>query len=115
MMINKYRSSARRLISWFNQSRNNWKEKALYKQKELRKAQVKIRDLEKSRKQWKQKAKENELKIKELKEENNLLQKDLVTEEKPKRHYYSVSKISISLQQVIISRNSLRGIQKNWA
>lgn len=74
-MMNQSHSSERRLISWFNQSRNTWKDKALQRQNELRKAEIKIRDLQKSREKWKQKAKENELRIKKLEEENNLQQK----------------------------------------
>ena len=70
-----YCSSPERLASWFLESRNNWKEKALNKQKELRKAGIKIRDLENSREKWKAKAKECMAKVKELSEEKKLLQK----------------------------------------
>ena len=47
--MDDYCSSPERLASWFLESRNNWKEKALNKQKELRKAGIKIRDLQNSR------------------------------------------------------------------
>ena len=68
-------SSSERLASWFLESRNKWKRKALNKQKELRKAGIKIRDLQKSREEWKMKAKEYKEKIKKLEEEKKLLQK----------------------------------------
>ena len=74
-MIEEYSSSAERLANWFLESRNKWKERALKKQKELRKAGIQIRDLEKSREEWKIKAKEYKEKIKELEEEKKLLEK----------------------------------------
>ncbi|VEP17439.1 conserved hypothetical protein [Hyella patelloides LEGE 07179] len=73
--MNNYSSSPERLASWFWESRNDWKQKALKKQKELRKAGIKIRDLQKSREEWKAKTKECRAKIKELEEKNQLLQK----------------------------------------
>ena len=74
-MIEEYNSSAERLANWFLESRNKWKERALKKQKELRKAGIKIRDLGKSREEWKIKAKEYKKKIKRLEEEKKLLEK----------------------------------------
>ncbi len=74
-MIEEYNSSAERLANWFLESRNKWKKRALKKQKELRKAGIKIRDLEKSREEWKIKAKEYKEKIKRLEEEKKLLEK----------------------------------------
>lgn len=73
--MDNYSSSPERLAFWFWSSRNNWKEKALNKQKELRKAGIKIRDLQKSREEWKAKSKECRERIKELEEKNKLLQK----------------------------------------
>lgn len=74
-MIEEYSSSEKRLVSWFLESRNKWKERALKKQKELRKAGIKTRDLEKSREEWKNKAKKYKERIKELEEEKKLLEK----------------------------------------
>lgn len=73
--MDNYSSSPERLASWFWESRNKWKQKALNKQKQLRKAGIKIRDLQKSREEWKTKTQECRAKIKELEEENKLLQK----------------------------------------
>ena len=74
-MIEEYSSSAERLANWFLESRNKWKERALKKQKELRKAGIKIRDLEKSREEWKKKAQEYKEKKNQLEEEKKLLEK----------------------------------------
>ena len=67
-----YRSKSEKLASWFLSSRNSWKQRALQKQKKLRAAQIKIRDLEKSRKYWKERAKEAELKQKETEQESKV-------------------------------------------
>ena len=74
-MVNQYRSSTQRLASWFLDSRNKWKQRALNKQKELRKAGIKIRDLQKSREDWKTKTKECLAQVKQLEEEIELLKK----------------------------------------
>lgn len=74
-MIEEYSSSAERLANWFLESRDKWKKRALKKQKELRKAGIKIRDLEKSREDWKKKAQEYKEKNKELESEKKLLEK----------------------------------------
>ncbi len=68
-MINEYRSSPERLASWFLESRNKWKKRTISQQKKLRKAGIKIRDLQKSREDWKAKAKQYQAQIKELQEE----------------------------------------------
>lgn len=63
----------KKLVNWLNESRNNWKKRALEKQKKLREAQIKIRDLERSRERWKQKAIEKE-KIAQPTEPNHKVQ-----------------------------------------
>lgn len=50
----------KRLARHLKASRDNWRAKALEKQKKLRVVEQRIRDLEKSREQWKVKAKEAE-------------------------------------------------------
>ena len=67
--MNEYSSSPSRLVSWFIESRNKWKKRAKFKQKELRKSGTRIRDLEKSREEWKAKAKKYKAQIKQLEEE----------------------------------------------
>lgn len=99
------------------QSINNWKQKALVRQQELRSMQIKIRDLQRSRNKWKIEAKEKEKIIKELEKENQELKEkktEIIVEEKPKGHQYSLSQISISINQVVMSGNSFRGVSKNW-
>ena len=39
---------------------------------------------------------------------------EIIVEAKPKNYSYSLRTISISLQEIIISGNSLRGVEKNW-
>ena len=54
--MNSFKSPVARLARLFRDSRDNWKAKALDKQQRQRAAQVKIRDLEHSRAQWKARA-----------------------------------------------------------
>ena len=68
MTVN-YKSSPSRLARLFKQRREKWKKKALDRQKKLEFADVKMRDLEKSRDKWKQEAKE-------LAKRNKQLEKD---------------------------------------
>lgn len=99
------------------ESTNNWKQKALARQQELRRAEIKIRDLQKSREKWKIETKEKEKIIKDIEKENQELKSkktQIIIEEKPKGHQYSLSQISISINQVVISGNSFRGVSKNW-
>ncbi len=55
-----FKSAASRLARVFHAGREKWKAKALARQKELRAAQVRIRDLEASRERWKARAHEAE-------------------------------------------------------
>ena len=80
--MNDYKSSPEIWASWFLDSRDKWKERALHKQQQLRKAGIKIRDLEQSRDKWKEKSKkmakswqELQAKIFKLEAENELLKK----------------------------------------
>lgn len=54
--MDQFKSPASRLARLFRASRDAWKAKALDKQRRLRAAQVRIRDLEKSRAYWKARA-----------------------------------------------------------
>ena len=121
--MNEYKTPPETLASWFLDSRDKWKARALHKQKELRKPRIKIRDLENSREKWKEKTKHLEVKIKEmeeiikeLKEETELIKKkdNKKLTEKPINHSFSVSQISISIQQIITTAQSFRGIEKTW-
>jgi hypothetical protein len=71
-MQNKYRSTDKRLVKYFEESRDSWKERSLKYQSEKREISFKLRDTERSKEKWKNeciKLKEelNELKKKYLK------------------------------------------------
>jgi chromosome segregation ATPase len=77
--MSKYKSPPHRLVRFFEESRNNWKQKALDRQERLRSADVKMRDLTKSRDKWKQETKESKRRIEQLEKE---LEKQRNEEEK---------------------------------
>ena len=56
MKLKSYKSSARRLARFFEQSRNKWRAHAAEKQKKLRALETRVRDLEQSRAKWKGRA-----------------------------------------------------------
>ncbi len=66
-----------RQFRYFKESRENWKERALNKQKQLRFSSQKIDDLEKSRDKWKSEALEDREQIKKLKKEIEKLKKKI--------------------------------------
>jgi len=63
-----FKSPVSRLARLFKKGRDNWREKALEKQKKIRSLEIKVRDLSTSREDWKQRALAAESKLKE----NNL-------------------------------------------
>lgn len=110
-----YNMDSSRLVRYFKDSRDNWKKKALEKQKKLRLLEQKVRDLEKSREQWKYKAKESEKQVKKLakkieeKKTDDSQKTKLIT---AKKHHYSICTIKLSIQQVINGGNSYRSVGK---
>jgi hypothetical protein len=52
----EFKSPTSRLARLFRAGRDNWKEKALEKQKRLRALEIKVRDLSASREYWKNRA-----------------------------------------------------------
>ncbi len=64
-----YKSPPSRLARFFRDSRNGWKQKALERQNKLRAADVKVRDLTKSRDKWKRAAKETKQRLEQLEKE----------------------------------------------
>jgi len=82
-MTANYKSSPSRLARLFKQGREKWKKKALDRQKKLESADVKMRDLEKSRDKWKQEAKELAKRNKQLEKEAVMWQVE--AEKKKKR------------------------------
>ena len=64
-MLEQFKSTTDRLARIFKGSRDKWKAKADARQKRLRAAEVKIRDLQASRERWKQRALEAEKRLSE--------------------------------------------------
>ena len=64
-----------RQVRYFKESRENWKERALERQEQLRFSSKKIDDLVRSRDKWKSEALENRQQIKELEKEIEKLKK----------------------------------------
>jgi hypothetical protein len=107
-----FKTPLARLVRYLFQSREKWKARALENQKDLRKSQVKNRDLEASRNKWKERAKraENELFLAKQREQNpeqqpeeqqvdgsNAQQSIAVTHsDPPKWHSYSVAIIYLT-------------------
>ena len=54
--MEEFKSPVSRLARLFRKGRDNWKEKALEKQKKIRSLEIKVRDLSASREQWKKRA-----------------------------------------------------------
>lgn len=52
----EFKSPASRLARLFRAGRDNWKQRALEKQKKLRALEIKVRDLSASREYWKNRA-----------------------------------------------------------
>lgn len=63
--MQEFKSPVSRLVRLFQKGRDNWKEKALEKQKKVRALEVKVRDLLESREQWKNRALAAEAKLRE--------------------------------------------------
>ena len=78
-MIDKQTSAMplSRQVRYFKESRENWKERALDKQEQLRFSAQKNFDLEKSRDKWKTEALSGRQEIKELKKEIENLKKKI--------------------------------------
>ena len=69
MKIN-YKSTQTRLVKYFEDSRNKWKERSLLYQNEKRELLIQKRDLERSKDKWKSECLELKVEIKELKKKN---------------------------------------------
>lgn len=56
--LDNFKSSNNRLVNFFKSSRDKWKQKAMGRHKEVRALKIKVRDLQESRDNWKNKSKE---------------------------------------------------------
>ena len=63
----QYKSPDKKLVVFFEDSRDNWRDKAEGRQKKIRDLNTKIRDLTHSREQWKEKAKALESELSDIK------------------------------------------------
>jgi len=65
MQEKKYKSPLKKLVNFFEESRDKWKEKYVEKSKELKRVTNRIYDLETRKEHWKKRALEAERKLKE--------------------------------------------------
>jgi hypothetical protein len=73
--MQEYKSPVSRLARLFEKGRDNWKEKALSKQKKLRALEIKVRDLSDSRAHWKARALAAEAQLKSASMDQDLSEK----------------------------------------
>jgi len=66
MQEKNYKSPLKKLVKFFEKSRDNWKNKYLEKKKELKRATNRIYDLKLRKEEWKKRALEAESKITEI-------------------------------------------------
>jgi len=65
MQEKKYKSPLKKLVKFFEESRDKWKEKYVEKSKELKRVTNRIYDLEIRKEHWKKRALKAERKLKE--------------------------------------------------
>jgi septal ring factor EnvC (AmiA/AmiB activator) len=83
-----YKSPQRKLIKFFEKSRDQWKAKCLVSKQELKRLKNRIRFLEKSKAHWKDRAKELEAELSHMKLKQEELEKEL--EEKKRLERQSI-------------------------
>ncbi len=77
-MLRNYKSSLKRLALYFETSKNNWRARAKIYQEEKRQQQTQIRDLKRSKSNWK-------CKCLELKKELDAIKKQQKVKKKPRQ------------------------------
>ena len=75
--MEEFKSPTSRLARLFHKGRDNWKQRALEKQKKVRALEVKVRDLSNSREYWKKRAIEAEKKLSKENEEVKITEKKM--------------------------------------
>jgi chromosome segregation ATPase len=73
-MQKKYKSSDKRLLKYFEESRNSWKKRSLKYQSEKRDITFKLRDTERSREKWKNECNQLKEQLNELKKKYQKIQ-----------------------------------------
>ena len=66
MQIKTYKSPLKKLVHFFESSRDNWKSKCFEKNIELKRAKNQINDLKNRKENWKERAKRAEDELKEI-------------------------------------------------
>jgi chromosome segregation ATPase len=66
MQEKTYKSPLKKLVKFFEKSRDNWKNKYFKKKKELKRATNRIYDLESRKDEWKERALKAERKVEEM-------------------------------------------------
>jgi hypothetical protein len=109
-----FKSSYARLARIFEQSRDNWRDKAKERHKRIRALEVKVRDLEKSRSHWKSRAldraHEETARPDEVSKDTPAHEVVKVEDERsvPHNHHYSLLMIRLSIE-LQLAYISLRG------
>ena len=65
----QHRSPIKKLVKFFEQSRDNWKAKCLEAKRRVKLLHTKVADLRASRERWKQEAKQLRAELEQLREE----------------------------------------------
>jgi len=80
--LDSYKSPLRKLVTFFEKSRDNWKQKSLEHKKENRRLNKKIRVLETAKKRWKDETITLRKQLRNLDQASNILENDLVESKK---------------------------------
>jgi len=83
--LDSYKSPLRKLVTFFEKSRDNWKQKSLEHKKENRRLNKRLRVLETAKKRWKDEAITLRKQLKNLEQATDVLENDLV-DSKKNRH-----------------------------
>jgi hypothetical protein len=112
-----FKSSVERLVRLFKKSRDNWKAKALERQRRIRALEVTVRDLKQSRDDWRARAlgqrdKPAAGKPPAEKSEPEEHKPPVERQDSAAQHQYPVPTIQLSLRLVVEAYTSLRGTCK---
>jgi hypothetical protein len=124
-----YKSSASRLARFFAKSRDQWRANAADKQKKIRALETRVRDLERSREKWKQRAQEAEQAALEgrfptrrkggdsdpddvVHEGEYLARGGDLPQPTPRRHRFDLGWVEWVLLHLLVGLSSLRGTRR---
>jgi hypothetical protein len=121
----KYKSPLRKLVKFFETSRDQWKDKYLTKKKQVKQLQNRVKYLEQTKPEWKQKVQHLKTQVKQKELEAKALQKELLEKKTrdtqkeinnrndfetiPFHHRYSVGHMMLCFSFVLKAASSLRG------